>query len=185
MTETVRLGTRADEPEIIRLLHLMHAENGLQGLDEDRARLLFNRAFNRDGGIIGLIGPSDDIKAMIYLAIGRMWYTTDEHLEECFNYVRPDCRKSDYAKQLIQYAKTCADGLQIPLLIGVLANKRTSAKVRLYQRYLGVPAGAFFVYGAHWFNQDSADADFWKSPFGREKKRNGHDASVVQLKDAS
>ena len=36
----------------------------------------------------------------------------------------------------------------IPLLIGVLSNKRTEGKIRLYERQLGKPSGAFFLYGA-------------------------------------
>ena len=39
----------------------MHAESGLMGLDIDCAREMFARAFNRQGGIIGVIGPQNDI----------------------------------------------------------------------------------------------------------------------------
>jgi hypothetical protein len=36
----------------------------------------------------------------------------------------------------------------MPLLIGVLSNSRTEAKIRLYKRHFGEPAGAYFLYNA-------------------------------------
>jgi hypothetical protein len=36
--------------------------------------------------------------------------------------------------------------MEMPLLIGVLSNHRTEAKVRLYERQFGKPTGAFFLY---------------------------------------
>lgn len=166
----VRTATAADEPEILRLLHLMHQEGGLLPLDEAHARAMFARAFNRRGGIIGVIGPPDAIEGMIYLLLTRFWYTGADHLEELFNYVRPDCRKSGHAGTLISFAKTCADEIGIPLAIGVLTNHRMVEKVRLYRRYLGAPAGAFFVYNASWVNEADENADIWKTVL-REGRR--------------
>lgn len=159
----VRTATAADEPEILRLLHLMHQEGGLLPLDEANARAMFSRAFNRKGGIIGVIGPSDAIEGMIYLLLTRFWYTGADHLEELFNYVHPDHRKAGHASTLIRFAKTCADEISIPLAIGVLTNHRMAEKVRLYRRYLGAPAGAFFVYNASWVNQADENVDIWKT----------------------
>lgn len=167
----VRIATAADEPEIIRLLHLMHAEGGMLPLDEGCAREIFARAFNREGGIIGVIGEPDSIQAMIYLLITRFWYTRDNHLEELFNYVRPDSRKTDHAKTLISYARKCSDQIGIPLVIGVLANRAMEAKVRLYRQMLGFPSGAFFVHGAKWENASPTNEDFWRAPFPENSRK--------------
>jgi hypothetical protein len=171
MTETVRIATRNDEREILDLLHIMHAENGMMPLSEDCAREFFNRAFDKKGGMIGVIGETGDVRAMIYLLITRFWYTNENHLEECFNFVRPDMRKSDHARTLIAFAQTCADSIKIPLVIGVLTNNRMEGKVRLYRRALGIPAGAFFVYGANWTEGDPSNEDFWRAPFPHRKKK--------------
>lgn len=163
---SVRTATAADAPEIMRLLRLMHAESGMQALDEDCAREVFDRAFQKKGGIIGVIGPQDDIHGMICLLITRSWYTSEFHLEELFNYVRPDARKSDHAKTLIRFAAHCSDQIGIPLMIGVLTNRAMAAKVRLYRQVLGYPAGAFFVYGAKdWANSQPANEEFWLGAF--------------------
>lgn len=165
MTETVRLATREDEDNIIKLLHLMHMESGMLPLDEECAREFFARAFNKQGGIIGVIGEKNDIRAIIYLLISRFWYTRNNHIEECFNFVRPDCRKSNHARDLIAFAQKCSDTLSLPLVIGVLTNNRMEGKVRLYRRALGIPAGAFFVYGANWTEAEPSSEDFWRTPF--------------------
>ncbi len=159
----MRTATAADEPEILRLLHSMHQEGGLLPLDESHARAMFARAFNRKGGIIGVIGSPAAIEGMIYLLLTRFWYTGADHLEELFNYVHPDHRRAGHAGTLIRFAKTCADEIKLPLAIGVLTNHRMAEKVRLYRRYLGPPAGAFFVYNASWVNQEDENADIWKT----------------------
>lgn len=160
---SVRTATWADEPEIMRLLQSMHAEGGMPPLDEDCARATFAQAFNRKGGIIGVIGAPNDIRGMIYLMITRFWYRGEYHLEEIFNYVRPDCRKEGLASVLIGFAKDRSDQLKVPLCIGVLTNHRMAEKVRLYRRYLGPPSGAFFIYNATWANEAPENADIWKA----------------------
>ena len=172
-TSIVRIATRADAPDLINLLHIMHSENGMMPLDEECALEFFNRAFDKKGGIIGVIGAPGDIRAALYLLVTRFWYTNENHLEECFNFVRPDMRKSDHARTLITFAQKCADSIEIPLVIGVLTNNRMEGKVRLYRRALGIPAGAFFVYGANWTEGEPSNEDFWRAPFPhRQKKSN-------------
>jgi hypothetical protein len=179
MTESVRIATESDADEVMRLLTLMHAEGGILPLDEMEARKTFDQAFQRQGGILGVIGEPGDIKAMIFLLISRFWYTKNHHLEELFNFVRPDVRKSkeNYAPRLIDFARKCSDEINIPLTIGVLTNIRMEGKVRLYRRSLGVPAGAWFVHmpnGMQW--QSELNEEFWKEPFPRRGRvSNGRD----------
>lgn len=181
--EVVRIATRQDQDEVMLLLSQMHAEGGIMPLDEMEAKKMFARAFNREGGILGVVGEPGDIKAMIYVLISRFWYTTQPHLEELFNFVRPDCRKSKeaYAQRLIDFAKNCSDEIGLPLTIGVLTNIRMEGKVRLYQRELGVPAGAWFVYNSHWVNEDP-NVQFWKDPFPkRNRVATGKDVRALRM----
>ena len=41
-----------------------------------------------------------------------------------------------------------SEKLGIPLAIGVLSSSRTEAKIRLYERVFGAPAGVYFLYNA-------------------------------------
>lgn len=107
---------------------------------------MLHKAFDRKGGVIGVIGDPGNIEALIFLLISSFWYSSAWHLEELFSYVRPQFRKSTHAKALVEWAKRASDEIGIPLVIGIISNTRTEAKVRLYRRQLKDPAGAFFVY---------------------------------------
>ena len=167
----VRLAMPADEPELIALLRMMHREGGMRGLDIDCVKATFAKAFTRRGGILAVIGDSGQIKGALFLLISRMWYTSENHLEDLFLFVHPDHRRSDCARQLVEYAKKCSDdisremGAKVPLLMGVFSAKRTAAKVHLYRRWLGFPVGAVFVHNATWIDAaQSCDEDYWRSP---------------------
>ncbi len=175
----VRIATRADEDGLIALLRQMHAESGLFDLDEVEMRNTFARAFDRQGGLIGVIGKPDNIEAGVYLLITRFWYTTQNHLEDLFNFVRSDSRKSNYADTLLKFSKKCADEIGIPLILGVLTNQRVEAKVRLYRRQLGIPVGAVFAYNTSWVNERPINGSLWNEHIrAREKKINS--IAVVQ-----
>jgi len=143
----VRIADASCEEEAMRLCRELHKENGLFSLNEDKVRATLRKAFDRQGGILGIIGTPSHIEGMIYMLIASNWYTDDSQLEELFNYVSPEHRKTDHAVQLIRFAKWCSDEGKIPLVIGVISNHRTRAKVRLYQREFGEGVGNFFYYG--------------------------------------
>jgi GNAT superfamily N-acetyltransferase len=86
----------------------------------------------------------------VLLRIGSMWYSDHEVLEEKAIFIHPDYRnaKGGRARRLCEFSKQVADALGVPLIIGVLSNHRTKAKVRLYERQFGEPSGAFFLYNA-------------------------------------
>lgn len=142
----VRLATPEDFTELLELGRLIHAESGLMPLDEGHFQDFVRRLINQDRAILGVIGPVGHIEGAVCLMIGQFWYTAKLHLEEIFTFVRPECRKSENMKSLVNFAKTSSDKLGIPLLIGVISTERTAAKIRLYERRLGKQSGAYFVY---------------------------------------
>lgn len=115
-------------------------------MDDNLVHDMLWRAFRKDDGIIGVIGPEGALEGSIFLLISRFWYSRQKHLEELWTFVHPDHRKSAHAKTLIGFAKQCSDQMAVPLNIGVLSNERTEAKLRLYERQLGKPSGAFFFF---------------------------------------
>lgn len=141
----VRIAVPSDEEAIMTLCRMLHEENGQFSMSESKVRDGLQQAFNRLGGLIGVIDGPVGLEGVILLNIGQIWYSDDWMLEEMFNFVHPDHRRSTHAKRLIQFAKDTADHLKIPLMIGVLSNERTEAKVRLYERMLP-KSGAYFVY---------------------------------------
>jgi hypothetical protein len=145
----VRIATTDDMAQIMALAVDAAKENGFL----DASTTLLAKAvwgpINQDHGIIGCIGtPGQLIEGMVVLTVGTIFYSETPCLEERVIFVRPEYRqaKGGRAKKLIKFSKSAADRLNLPLLIGVLSNERTDAKCKLYERELGPPAGAYWIY---------------------------------------
>lgn len=154
----VRLAKPEDEEEIMAICRELHAENALCSMDEEKVRMRIRECTEQRGGIIGVIGDRGRIEGMICLVLLQMWYSSDWIIDEQFNYVLPNHRRSSNASELIIFSKACAEQLKLPLLIGILSNERTEAKIRLYERKLGAPAGAYFLVGAKTGFNEQANA---------------------------
>lgn len=146
-TTDVRLAVQSDEEDIMALCRLLHEENGLWIMNETKVRQMLRKAWRKEFAVIGIVGKPGALEGVIFLTLDQPWYSDEWMLEEMFNFVHPAHRKSGHAKRLVEFAKQTSEGLGVPLMIGIISNERTDAKVRLYQRQLGAPAGAFFVFG--------------------------------------
>lgn len=146
ITSPVRKAVPDDEPEIFDMCCELHRENAMFSMDEDKVRGMLRRAFDGSGAIIGAIGPTNKIEGCIFLIISSLWYSSDWCLEELWSFVLPQHRKSNNAKDLVNFAKQCSTELSIPLVIGVVSNIRTQAKIGLYRRQLSDPVGAYFAF---------------------------------------
>jgi len=147
----IRMGTPEDIYGMMDLALMACEENGFVNPDKTKLMTELWQALNLNYGMIGIIGKENGpIEGAILLRIGPMWYSHDMVVEEKAIFIHPDHRgaKEGRARKLVEFAKQAADDLGIPLLIGVLSNKRTEGKIRLYERQLGKPTGAFFLYGA-------------------------------------
>lgn len=146
----VRTGQPQDMPAIMVMAREVARENGIVQIDDHKVAQEFWPALHLDEGIVGIIG--DDRQApegFILLRIARQWYSSDPTLEERVAFVRSDFRakKGGRARKLCEFAKHTAETLRLPLTIGILSNQRTEAKIRLYRRIFGEPAGAFWLIG--------------------------------------
>jgi hypothetical protein len=145
-----RIARPPDEEPIMAMCRRLHAENGLFSLSEDKVRDCLHRCFTGTGTIVAVIGPTAAIEASMCLAMSNFYYTTDVHLEEQWNFVDKDYRKSRNAEALIEFGKECAEKMGMAFFTGIITNKQMAGKVRLYRRLLGQPAGAYFIHNANW-----------------------------------
>lgn len=153
----VRPATPEDYQEIWKLFRLLHKENGAFSMSDAKVdwvlrRVLLPELISKEDtglrGYMGVIGPvGGPLEGLILLIVGSYWYTDELHLEELTTFVHPNHRRSKHAQALLNYSKHMSDAIGIPLLIGIVSNKRTEAKVRLYRKYLP-EAGSFFLYNA-------------------------------------
>lgn len=126
-------------------------ENGF--LDASTPRLLNDvwPALNLDHGMCAVVGPRDgSIEGMMVVRIGTLYYSDQMCIDEKVIYVKPEFRsaKGGRAAKLCEFGKRLSDVLGLPLCAGIISNTRTVAKVRMYERIFGPPAGAFFLYNA-------------------------------------
>jgi N-acetylglutamate synthase-like GNAT family acetyltransferase len=145
----VRVAGPDDYEGIMDLARLLNKENSVFPMNEEKVATHVIPSLFRDGGIMGVIGKPNHIEGLVLLRIHTQWYSDGEFLEEMCVYVHPDYRaaKGGRARKLVEFAKKCSEELKLPLMIGVLSNSRTDAKIKLYERQFGNPAGTFFLYG--------------------------------------
>lgn len=153
---TVRIAVPEDEAALMALCEEARAEQGEHPLNAGKLRAILQRGIALQNAIIGVIGPVGAPLAYIVILVDPIWYSDDKQLLELTSFVHPNARKAFVAadgtiknptlgKELIAFAKKCADETGMHLTIGVMSNIRTEAKVRLYERQLP-KAGAFFIY---------------------------------------
>jgi len=147
----VRVGNPSDVHDIMSLALSACDENGFVNPNPQKLLAEIWPALNRERGLVGIIGAhGQEAEAAVLLRIGTMWYSDADVLEEKAIFVHPKYRnaKGGRARRLCEFSKQVSDSLGLPLIIGVLSNHRTEAKVRLYERQFGKPSGAFFLYNA-------------------------------------
>lgn len=147
----IRIGTPDDLDDVMEAAIAACRENGLVNPNQMKLLEQVWAALHLDNGVIGIIGkPGEKPEGGILLRVVNMWYSDEQVLEEKVMFIHPDYRsaKGGRARRLCEFAKGVSEQLGIPLLIGVLSNHRTEAKVRMYERQFGKPTGAFFLYNA-------------------------------------
>ena len=144
----VRTGTPADVDQMMELALAACSENGLRNPNPVKLLNEIWSSLNLHHGIVGIIGePGKPLEAAILLRVEPLWYTDDLAVLERAIFVHPDYRsaKGGRASKLCFFAKKTAKTLGYPLVIGILSSQRTEAKVRMYERQFGPPAGALWV----------------------------------------
>lgn len=146
----VRTGTPEDLDRVMEWAAAAAFDNALVQPDTTALLQMFWPALNCEKGIMGIIGKSGEkIEGAILLTVGTLWYSLDPVLEEKVVFVQPEFRAAAVgrARKLCEFAKQTAKALELPLAIGILSNKKTKAKIKLYERMFGEPAGVYFLYG--------------------------------------
>lgn len=147
----VRVGDPNDVDAMMDLALQACDENGFVNPNPVKLLEQIYPALMQDRGLVGIIGnKGEKIEGAVLLRVSKMWYSDQDVLEEKAIFIHPEYRsaKGGRARRLVEFSKEVSDYLKIPLIIGVLSNHRTEAKVRLYERQFGKASGAFFLYNA-------------------------------------
>jgi hypothetical protein len=149
---TVRTGMPTDVHAMMDLALAACEENGLTRPNPQKLLSEIWSSLNLHHGIVGIIGePDRPLEAAVLLRVESQWYSDDLILNERAIFVAPEFRqaKGGRASKLCDFADGAAKELGFPLVIGVLSNHRTEAKVRLYQRKFGPATGAYWIVNGH------------------------------------
>jgi len=156
----IRLGTPEDEAAMLDLALRAWEENGIKDVNPEKMLGMIKPALYLWQGLVGIIGkPNEKIEGAVLLRTSQMWYSDEWMIEEKAIFVDPEYRsaKGGRAARLCEFSKKVADDLGMPLIIGVLSNQRTEAKIRLYERQFGAPAGAFFLYNVRTGHENATE----------------------------
>lgn len=146
-----RVATVDDLDAVMKLAADVAKENALFDTTTEHLLRIVWPCLTQQTGIIGVIGKrGGEIEGMVVLVVGTLSYSDTKCVEEKCVFVREEFRsaKGGRAHKLLQFSKSVAEGLGLPLLIGVLSNDSTRQKVKLYEREFGEPAGSFWVWHA-------------------------------------
>lgn len=145
----IRICDHGDEDKLYKFIEAGHNESAIYPMSSYKVNQLIDAAISRTHPIvIGIIDSptKNEIAASMCIVYEQLWYTDEWQLAELWNNVRPDYRKSNYAKDLIRFGKWVSDTANKALNIGIITTERMEAKIRLYQRQKLQQTGAYFIY---------------------------------------
>ncbi len=146
--KNVRIATIADKSKVLDFIRAGHEESAVFSLSEYKINLLAEKALTREAPVwIAVIDSPEknEIAASICIEYCQMWYTEDWHLNELWNNVRKEYRKSSYARDLIAFAKWLSEQANRTLAMGIITNERVEAKMAMYRRKMP-QVGAYFMW---------------------------------------
>jgi GNAT superfamily N-acetyltransferase len=143
----VRLAVAADLPAVIALMRTACREDAQHEMDEEKVLRMVMRHYDKHGAMLAVIGEPGEPVAYCLSILDEIWYAAPGTMQllELSLFVHPDHRRTNYAKQLMNFMKQASEGLSLDLTIGVFSNERTQAKIRLYSRQFKT-VGAYFMY---------------------------------------
>ena len=145
----VRFATMDDLNELMALCRNLARENAIAPMMDNLVFDLLVGCLTHRTGFVGVIGEPGKIEGAMCLRWGSLWYNNSYWwLEDAFCHVLPEHRSSNNAADLMDWSSWWADSLGIPLMLGIVSNERTRAKIKLYERKLGPMSGALFLVGA-------------------------------------
>lgn len=150
----VRYATEEDEFGILTLLleDISRSVPKSVPIDEEVILDHVQRGTRAKGGIVGVIdGPEGFPIAATVIMMAQSAYSRMYYLQEIFNVVHRDFRRSNFGQQLIDYGCWCSDemtrkfGYQVPIVSPVNTMDRVREKIRFYRRHM-TQVGANFIY---------------------------------------
>lgn len=143
----VRLARPEDRAAILDLCFRLGEENAVFPIAREKVEALVDKALSRETGALMGVSTKDDILCgCICLDMVSMWYSSVAFITDIFNYLSPEYRKTNLARQQLRFAKMVADQFGLPLFVAIMTTIRTETKMNLYAAEKFTQVGGQFVY---------------------------------------
>jgi hypothetical protein len=147
--DRVRIAGEGDRQRLWDNLMLAAHENAMAPVYDECVEPVVDNLIAHKSGVAGVIDGTTAFAGSVGLTFAQFWYSKEWHIEEMWCFVHPDYRRGSqnrgHIKALLDFSKWWANEMGMPLLMGVLSEKRTEGKVRLYQRSMPMK-GALFLH---------------------------------------
>ncbi len=152
---TVRVATEADEPALIELLRLDHAESAamVAPFDEQHVKSFIQAATRERIDTIGVVDEPEGPVGMVRLTPECWWFSPDWYVAERLLFVHPAHRRSRHGRDLLQFARWFVDamsaevGYTVFLISSVVGTHDADKKAALFGRKMQ-RGGGIYIYPA-------------------------------------
>jgi GNAT superfamily N-acetyltransferase len=148
---TVRIATERDEPALMELLRLDHAESAamVAPFDEVHAQSFLYAATRERLSVIGVVDEPEGPVGMVYLINECWWFSPTWHVAERLLFVHPAHRRSRHGRDLLQFAQSFVDGMSaelgytVYLISAVIGTRDVDRKAAMYGRMMTRGGGVY------------------------------------------
>ena len=133
-TITYEAAVAEDLYGICELLHVMHAENGIGGLNPQKTEQAVANVI--DAGVVLIALDGERIVASVGLEHQPWWYSDDLYIGDLWTFVHPEYRRSKIAPRLVRRAREYARELGLPLVMAVLTPNQPERAEKLLLRQM-------------------------------------------------
>ena len=139
----ISLATPENLEEVCDLLRVMHAENGVGRVNEDKARGVITKRIQEGGCIVArshgrLVGTVAIYKDM-------WWYSDELAFFDQWFFVHPEHRSEGHAVRRLAALKQACRNTGVPLVLHVGTTVDALSKLKFFKKHL-TPFGGSFIF---------------------------------------
>jgi|TARA_R100001086_G_C11832837_1_gene257031 GNAT superfamily N-acetyltransferase len=137
------IATNDDLAEVCDLLRVMHDENGIGRVNEEKALGVISSHIEEGGCIISR--SNGDLVGSVGIYQDTWWYSDEKAFFDRWFFVHPEHRTGGHAVRLLGAIKQAARNESRPFVLHVGTTVNAWAKLKFFRKHL-TPFGGSFVY---------------------------------------
>jgi hypothetical protein len=111
----LRLANRGDEAEFLRMFGLMAAEQGIEGHNEHKVLMQFDKAVRRERAALVVADKFGQLVGMVVCGYVYPWYASDARMAVLSVFIYPEHRETPAARALVKFSQQPVNELESSL----------------------------------------------------------------------